>query len=78
MADPFTALAMAAALILGFSITSAGGLKAWNGWLELKRLHLVNSSAQEPRPPSPTARSDLAELKERVRKLEAIANGVDF
>jgi hypothetical protein len=78
MADPFTALLLAATLLLGCSLASACGLKAWNGWLELKRLQLAHADWQEPQPPSPAARSDLAELKERVRKLEAIANGVDI
>ena len=78
MADPLALLALAAALVLGFGIAGAGGLSAWNGWLALKRLELANAPPREPGPPAPAARTDLAELKERVRKLEAIANGTDF
>ena len=56
-----------------------GGLAAWgwSGWLRLKTREL------EQRPPAPELpavgqRIDLADLKERIRKLEAIAAGVDL
>ena len=57
-------------------------LKGWQGWLELKKLELA-SGRQQPRDDEPVAspaggRIELADLKERVRKLEAIAAGIDL
>lgn len=75
-----TALVWPAALLLATAMLSIAALRAWRGWLDLKRLEL--SSAQgidEPRrDPSPAARIEMADLKERLRKLEAIATGVDL
>ena len=62
--------------LAAFAVGAAAGLKAWSGWLELKRLELGTRSS--PEGPSTFARIELADLKERVRKLEAIAAGVDF
>ena len=44
-------------------------LTAWQGWLEMQREALLNGGA--------APRGDVAELKRRVRKLEAIASGTD-
>jgi hypothetical protein len=52
-------------------------LKAWNGWLELKRFELTHDAADRTLPPA-TGRIELADLRERVRKLEAIAAGIDL
>ncbi|HZV56830.1 MAG TPA: hypothetical protein VFF89_04075 [Sphingobium sp.] len=60
------------------------GLKGWHGWLALKRTELELTARQmqplerEPALPSTATRIDLADLKERIRKLEAIASGVDL
>ncbi len=58
------------------------GLKGWNGWLALKRTQIELAARHAP-PPDPAlgataARIDMADLKERIRKLEAIASGVDL
>jgi hypothetical protein len=50
-----------------------GGLKGWQGWLELKRLELGGRH-----PGSAAERIELADLKERIRKLESIASCVDL
>lgn len=73
MNDPMTVIAAASAGVAGLSITSAAGLKAWNGWLDVKRLELGQA-----RTPAPPQRIEVADLRERVRKLEAIANGVEI
>ena len=57
--------------------TSARAANTWRGWLEIERLRLGGSEAARTAP-SPTARIELADLKERIRKLEAIAAGVDL
>ncbi|MBC7506164.1 MAG: hypothetical protein H7267_10640 [Sandarakinorhabdus sp.] len=58
-----------------------GGFTAWGwaGWLRL-RAHEIerDRTANGNDLPAVGARIDLADLKERIRKLEAIAAGVDF
>jgi len=77
MQDPAAIIAIASTSVVALSIASVATLKAWHEWLELKRLELSERRGG-PAPPSPTARIEVADLKERVRKLEAIANGVDY
>jgi len=62
---------------LGLAAAGWAGLKAWNGWLELKRFELSQSFADPALPPA-GGRIEMADLKERVRKLEAIAAGIDM
>jgi hypothetical protein len=68
-----------AAGLAAFLLAVTALLKGWTGWLELKRAELRGSdgSPAEAGAPSPVARIELADLKERVRRLEAIANGVE-
>lgn len=67
--------------LIGLIVIAAALLRAWNGWLELKRQELDHTG---PRPAPDegstigTARIELADLKERIRKLEAIASGVEL
>ena len=63
--------------LAAFVVGAGTALRAWSGWLELKRLELSGRPAGGPATPA-GARSELADLKERVRKLEAIAIGVDL
>ncbi|HEV2044366.1 MAG TPA: hypothetical protein VGR05_06770 [Sphingomicrobium sp.] len=58
-------------------IAAYATLKGWQGWLDLKRLELVNGRAEATLPPA-SGRIEIADLKERVRKLEAIAAGIDL
>ena len=75
--DPLTIGVLAASVLTGLGAASWAGLKAWNGWLELKRFELTYDSADRTLPPA-TGRIELADLRERVRKLEAIAAGIDI
>ena len=67
--------------LIGLVVIAAALLRAWPGWLDLKRQELVRAL---PRPSGEegsgmgTARIELADLKERIRKLEAIASGVEL
>lgn len=56
-----------------------GGLAAWGwaGWLRLKTRELDRAGPTHDMP-AIGQRIDLADLKERIRKLEAIAAGVDI
>ena len=75
--DPLTIGVLAASVIVGLAGASLAGLKAWNGWLELKKLELAHVAGDRGLPPA-TGRIEMADLKERVRKLEAIAAGIDL
>jgi hypothetical protein len=70
-------LLLMASALAGIGIAAWAGLKGWQGWLELKRLELVGGRAGAVVPPA-GGRIELADLKERVRKLEAIAAGIDI
>ena len=75
MGDPVTMLILAIATLLGLALASMAGLKGWRGWLDLKQLELARGQYPDRTLPSAAGRIELADLKERVRKLEAIANG---
>lgn len=78
MTDPATLTVLASAGTIGLCLTSAVALKGWRGWLDLKRMELDARGPAESSSPSPAARIELADLKERVRRLEAIASGIDL
>jgi hypothetical protein len=75
--DPITIAVLAASVILGLTGAGLAGLKAWNGWLELKKMELAHVAGDRGLPPA-SGRIELADLRERVRKLEAIAAGIDI
>lgn len=75
--DPVTIAVLAVSIILGLTGASLAGLRAWNGWLELKRFELTHDAGDRTLPPA-SGRIELADLRERVRKLEAIAAGIDI
>ncbi|MEM8726475.1 MAG: hypothetical protein AAGE86_13235 [Pseudomonadota bacterium] len=81
MIDPI--LVIAGTCILGICVVAFALLRAWQGWLELKRQELdraPKSNGSEIDGPSSVgaARIELADLKERIKKLEAIASGVEL
>ena len=73
---------ISSAAIIGLTILALIGLRGWQGWLSLKEQELEQSGS--PRQEIDTgstvgaARIEIADLKERIRKLEAIASGVDL
>ncbi len=77
MSEQTLLIALAAGLA-ALLIAIAAFLRGWQGWLELKRAQLAaGDHPGEPAAPSPAARIELADLKERVRRLEAIADGAE-
>ncbi|MCZ8322376.1 MAG: hypothetical protein ACK442_12795 [Novosphingobium sp.] len=70
---------IATASLLAIAIVTTATLKGWQGWLTLKSREL-DSRRPEPDAGNPAgmARIEIADLKERIRKLEAIAAGVDL
>ena len=75
--DPITIAVLAASVIVGLTAASLAALKAWNGWLELKKMELTQMIGERGLPPA-SGRIEMADLRERVRKLEAIAAGIDI
>ena len=71
---------IAVAALLGVMIVSATMLRGWQGWHTLKERELDRSHHHEIEGgvSSGMQRIELADLKERIRKLEAIASGVDL
>lgn len=77
MSDPSFYLIMASAALAGLAMLVYAALAGWRGWLALKERELRQGS-EGAAPGSTTARIEIADLKERIRKLEAIAAGVDL
>jgi hypothetical protein len=78
MIDPATGLALATTGLAATGICTAAALSGWRQWLELKRIELDAPAAAGRNPRSAAGRIELADLKERVRTLEAIANGIEI
>jgi hypothetical protein len=66
-----------AALVVSLSMLSLAALRGWEGWLRLRRIELAQGRGPRRAPGPAAARLELADLKDRVRRLEAIANGVE-
>jgi len=75
--DPLTIAVLSGSIIAGLGGASIAGLKAWSGWLDLKKLELAQATGDRGLPPA-TGWIEIADLRERVRKLEAIAAGIDL
>jgi hypothetical protein len=81
--DPNLYITLSVSGLAGLAMVTTAGLSGWRGWLELKRQELDRRSAAEGTTestplPSAASRIEIADLKERIRKLEAIAAGVDL
>ena len=71
-------LIMASATLVGLAMLVTAGLAGWRGWLQLKMQELGHAAEAHAAAPGAGARIEIADLKERIRKLEAIAAGVDL
>ncbi len=72
---------VAVTMLVGLVILAGTALAGWQGWLSLKNRELDMRRLppeMENGSPEGMARIEIADLKERIRKLEAIANGVDL
>jgi hypothetical protein len=70
-------LILSGTILIATALLCLSALSAWRGWLELKRLEL--EMREEPVPDNDVgARIELAAVKERLKKLEAIASGVEL
>jgi hypothetical protein len=75
--DPIMIGVLALSILASLGVASWAGLKAWSGWLELKKMELTQAVGDRGLPPA-SGRIEMADLRERVRKLEAIAAGIDI
>jgi hypothetical protein len=67
----------------GFALASVAmvatvSLRGWRDWIALKHAELQQGVKNDSPVPSATSRIEVADLKERVKKLEAIAAGIDI
>ena len=69
-----TLLTLSSATLISLGIVSAAALRGWNGWLDVKRMQSADGRSGR----AAAVPTEIRDLRERVRKLEAIASGVDF
>ena len=63
------------AAVLVVAMLCLTALRAWRGWLDLRRLEIAARRAPGE---DIGVRIELAAVKERLKKLEAIASGVEL
>jgi hypothetical protein len=77
-----TDMLIAGSTLIGLVVIAAALLKGWQDWLALKNreldMHRHATREIEGGAGEGAARIEIADLKERIRKLEAIASGVDL
>ena len=74
-----TALIFAATALGIIAMLCLAATRAWKGWLELKRLEIASRAGQpEVAEDGIGVRIELADVRERLKKLEAIASGVEL
>ena len=75
-------IVIAATSLTAIAIVAFAMLRGWQGWLSLKEHELERTPSRlrevDAGSALGTARIELSDLKERIRKLEAIASGVDL
>ena len=70
---------LSSATLAGLCLVGGFAAWGWSAWLRLRTRELDFGRSDARRDfPAIGQRIDLADLKERIRKLEAIASGVDF
>ena len=77
--DPNFYIIIGAFALTCVAVVSTLSLRGWRDWIALKHAELEASRQGSDTPvPSATSRIEVADLKERVKKLEAIAAGIDI
>lgn len=70
-------LILAGTVILVSAMLCATASRAWRGWLDLKRAELA-VRGEAPAESDIGTRIELAAVRERLKRLEAIASGVEL
>ncbi len=82
MTDPTITMIAGVTAIIALAIVSLVASRGWGQWVALRRHEIDRATAPVERSEGAmthtASRIDLADLRERVRKLEAIAAGVDL
>jgi hypothetical protein len=73
-----TALIWPATAVTISTILITAALQAWRGWLDLRRLEIASQSPAPEVEQDAGTRIEMAAIRERLRRLEAIATGVDL
>jgi hypothetical protein len=75
-----TSTLILAATALGITaMLCLAATRAWKGWLEVRRLEISGRNARpEAAEDGVGVRIELADVRERLKKLEAIASGVEL
>ena len=76
MDTPTLYLTIAGTSLAAVALIALASLKGFTAWLDLKRAELQTLPSGVT--PNASNRIEIADLKERLRKLEAIAAGVDL
>jgi hypothetical protein len=77
--DPAFYMITGTFVLASVAMIALASLRGWRQWIDLKRAELdMLRPASETAPPSTASRIEVADLKERVKKLEAIAAGIDL
>lgn len=76
--EPMVVMAVSLSSLAGLAMLTVAGLTGWRGWLQLKRSELDHLGGTVPAETGAGARIEIADLRERIRKLEAIAAGVEL
>ncbi|MEP3050920.1 MAG: hypothetical protein ABJP48_07430 [Erythrobacter sp.] len=75
-------LVIAGTCLMGLAVIAFATLRGWHSWIDLKRSELgqLDHSPREIEGNASlgAARIEMADLKERIKKLEAIASGVEL
>ena len=72
-------LMIAATALVAVLVVTTAMLRGWQGWLQLRLRELETHTGRDAGGSREgAARIEIADLKERIRKLEAIASGVDL
>jgi hypothetical protein len=75
-----TGLILAATALGITAMLCLAATRAWKGWLELRRLEIASRGVRggEAAEDGIGVRIELADVRERLKKLEAIASGVEL
>ena len=77
--EPIFYLIISSFMLVSLAVVTMASLRGWREWIDLKRAELdALRPLAETAGPSMASRIEVADLKERVRKLEAIAAGIDI
>jgi hypothetical protein len=77
--DPSFYVVISISTLLAIGLIAFASLRGWNEWIAFKRAELeTRHSPMIEGAPSTVSRIEVADLKERVKKLEAIAAGIDL